>query len=157
MKKKNIVKSLAAALSVVVCLTGCSGGTGSSGSSGSTPAGSPSDGNSVNDATGGVSDSDTTLKWALESDIVSLDPIYAYDTTTNLVVVQLVESLLYINTDGSISPMLASDWKCVDDKTYVYTIRDDVSFSDGTPMPVEDVIFSMERMIGSESDAYVAW
>ena len=160
MKKKNIVKSLAAALSFAVCLTGCSGGTsssGSSGSSGSTQAGSSADSGSSADISGSASAADTTLKWALDSDIVSLDPIYAYDTTTNLVVVQIVESLLYINTDGSVSPMLASDWQCVDDKTYVYQIRDDVTFSDGTPMTVEDVIFSMERNMGSDSDSYVAW
>lgn len=149
--KKNMIKSLAAALSFAVCLTGCSSGnTSSSGSVGSSSAGVDSSAVSAGSA-------DTTLKWALDSDIVSLDPIYAYDTTTNLVVVQVVESLLYINPDGSVSPMLAKSWECVDDKTYVYEIRDDVTFSDGTPMTVDDVIFSMERNMGDGSDSYVAW
>lgn len=149
--KKNMIKSLAAALSFAVCLTGCSSGnTSSSGSVGSSSAGGDSSAVSADSA-------DTTLKWALDSDIVSLDPIYAYDTTTNLVVVQVVESLLYINPDGSVSPMLAKSWECVDDKTYVYEIRDDVTFSDGTPMTVDDVIFSMERNMGDGSDSYVAW
>lgn len=149
--KKNMIKSLAAALSFAVCLTGCSSGnTSSSGSVGSSSAGGDSSAVSAGSA-------DTTLKWALDSDIVSLDPIYAYDTTTNLVVVQVVESLLYINPDGSVSPMLAKSWECVDDKTYVYEIRDDVTFSDGTPMTVDDVIFSMERNMGDGSDSYVAW
>ena len=149
--KKNMIKSLAAALSFAVCLTGCSGGnSSSSGSVGSSSAGGDSSAVSAGSA-------DTTLKWALDSDIVSLDPIYAYDTTTNLVVVQVVESLLYINPDGSVSPMLAKSWECVDDKTYVYEIRDDVTFSDGTPMTVDDVIFSMERNMGDGSDSYVAW
>lgn len=149
--KKNMIKSLAAALSFAVFLTGCSSGnTSSSGSVGSSSAGGDSSAVSADSA-------DTTLKWALDSDIVSLDPIYAYDTTTNLVVVQVVESLLYINPDGSVSPMLAKSWECVDDKTYVYEIRDDVTFSDGTPMTVDDVIFSMERNMGDGSDSYVAW
>lgn len=149
--KKNMIKSLAAALSFAVCMTGCSSGnTSSSGSVGSSSAGVDSSAVSADSA-------DTTLKWALDSDIVSLDPIYAYDTTTNLVVVQVVESLLYINPDGSVSPMLAKSWECVDDKTYVYEIRDDVTFSDGTPMTVDDVIFSMERNLGDGSDSYVAW
>lgn len=149
--KKNMIKSLAAALSFAVCLTGCSSGnTSSSGAVGSSSAGGDSSAVSAGSA-------DTTLKWALDSDIVSLDPIYAYDTTTNLVVVQVVESLLYINPDGSVSPMLAKSWECVDDKTYVYEIRDDVTFSDGTPMTVDDVIFSMERNMGDGSDSYVAW
>lgn len=149
--KKNMIKSLAAALSFAVCMTGCSSGnTSSSESVGSSSAGVDSSAVSADSA-------DTTLKWALDSDIVSLDPIYAYDTTTNLVVVQVVESLLYINPDGSVSPMLAKSWECVDDKTYVYEIRDDVTFSDGTPMTVDDVIFSMERNMGDGSDSYVAW
>lgn len=149
--KKNMIKSLAAALSFAVCLTGCSSGnSSSSGSVGSSSAGGDSSAVSAGSA-------DTTLKWALDSDIVSLDPIYAYDTTTNLVVVQVVESLLYINPDGSVSPMLAKSWECVDDKTYVYEIRDDVTFSDGTPMTVDDVIFSMKRNMGDGSDSYVAW
>ncbi len=151
MKKKlrgALAMTLAAAM--VLALAACGGGD-----SGSGPSSNPSA--SAGDSGSAGGDKDTTLHWALESDIVSLDPIYAYDTTTNLVVVQVVESLLYIETDGSLSPMLASDWQCVDDTTYVYHIRDDVTFSDGTPMTMDDVLFSLGRNMGSDSQSLVGW
>lgn len=163
MMKKKVFKSVAAVLAAALCFTGCSNGSSGSSNSGTPSESSASDSgsstgtSSSDDSTTSTADGDTTLKWALESDIVSLDPIYAYDTTTNLVDIQITESLLYLEPDGSISPMLASDWKCVDDKTYVYTIRNDVTFSDGTPMTTDDVIFSLERNMGDDSDSFLAW
>jgi len=90
-------------------------------------------------------------------DIESLDSAFAYDFDANPVVVQITEPLLSIDVDGEISPLLAESWEEVDATTYVYTIRDDVTFSDGNPMTMEDVLFSMERY-GEESLAsYVGW
>ncbi|NCD12915.1 MAG: nickel ABC transporter, nickel/metallophore periplasmic binding protein, partial [Epsilonproteobacteria bacterium] len=44
----------------------------------------------------------------------------------------LFESLVHIANDGKIEPWLAKEWKISDDgKTYVFKLREDVSFSDG--------------------------
>ena len=99
----------------------------------------------------------STFTIALDSDIVALDPIYAYDFTTNPVVNQITQGLLQFDVDNQLQPLLASSWEAVDDVTYVYQIRDDVTFSDGTPMEMDDVLFSLERNMDPEAGSYLSW
>ncbi|WP_391204153.1 ABC transporter substrate-binding protein [Psychrobacillus sp. L4] len=109
---------------------------------------------STSSKTGG---GDNTLNFALSGDIVSLDPAFSYDFTTNPVVTQITEGLLYFDAEGQIQPLLAESWENPDPKTYIYKIRKDVKFSDGTPMTVEDVLFSMERIKDPATASYVGW
>lgn len=72
----------------------------------------------------------------------------------------VVEPLVYFNKDGSVEPGVAESWTISDDKlTYEFKIRK-TNFSDGTPVTVEDVIFSMNTMknspVGVNSSAYNA-
>ncbi|MEG2039322.1 MAG: ABC transporter substrate-binding protein [Oscillospiraceae bacterium] len=99
----------------------------------------------------------TTLNVASWSDIVSLDPIYAYDHVTNPVVNQITEGLLNYDENAQIVCNLAKSWKVVDPTTYVYVVRDDVKFSDGTPMTMEDVMFSIERYRDPALASYLLW
>ena len=99
----------------------------------------------------------TTLTIALDSDIVALDPIYAYDFTTNPVVNQITEALLQFDVNNQLQPLLASSWEATDDVTYVYQIRSDVTFSDGTPMTMDDVLFSLSRNMDPEAGSYLSW
>ena len=103
------------------------------------------------------SDGGGSLTFALSGDIVSLDPAFSYDFTTNPVVTQITEGLVQFDEDGLIQPLLAESWETVDSTTYVYKIREDVTFSDGTPMTVDDVIFSMERIKDPATASYVGW
>ena len=98
-----------------------------------------------------------TFTIALDSDIVALDPIYAYDFTTNPVVNQITEALLRFDVNNQLQPLLASSWEATDDVTYVYQIRDDVNFSDGTPMTMDDVLFSLGRNMDPEAGSYLSW
>lgn len=86
-----------------------------------------------------------TLNVALRGDINALDPAFAYDNVTNAVVLQITEGLFYYDENNKIVPKLAKGYKRVDSTTYVYEIRNDVNFSDGSPLTVDDVIFSLER------------
>lgn len=97
-----------------------------------------------------------TFTVALDSDIVKLDPAFAYDYTTNPVVDQITQSLLFFNEENQLEPLLASSWEQVDDVTYVYQIRDDVTFSDGSPMTMDDVIYSLERTRDPDVASYMA-
>ncbi len=144
--KKGLALVLSAAMGMSVVLTGCS-------NSGTPSTDTPSDTGASNTAAN--YERDGVFTWALMSDIVSLDPTYAYDTTTNAVVNNITEGLLFIDENNELQPMLASSWEAVDSTTYVYEIRDDVNFSDGTPMTMEDVLFSLER--NSADGAYMAW
>ncbi|MFN8534470.1 MAG: ABC transporter substrate-binding protein [Dehalococcoidia bacterium] len=55
------------------------------------------------------------------------------------------DPVLHQKDDGSVEPGAATAWKSVDEKTWQFTIRTDMKFHDGTPMRVEDVIFSVKR------------
>lgn len=133
---KRILATLLSAVLLLTLLAGC--------------------GKKGNEPTPGNTEGGTTFTVALDSDIVKLDPAYAYDFTTNPVVNQITEGLLTFNENNELEPNLASAWKMTDDTTYVYTIRDDVTFSDGTPMTMEDVVFSLER-VRNDASAYVNW
>ena len=86
--------------------------------------------------------------------------------TSNLTALRLwipanvVEPLVYFNKDGSVSPGVAESWTISDDKlVYTFVIRE-AKFSDGTPVTVEDVLYSLNTMKGSpvsqNSAAYAA-
>ncbi|WP_052404739.1 ABC transporter substrate-binding protein [Bacillus rubiinfantis] len=106
---------------------------------------------------GGGSKGGGTLTFALPGDIVSLDPAFSYDFTTNPVVTQITEGLLKFDEKGQLQPLLAESWESPDSKTYIYKIRKDVKFADGTPMSIDDVIFSMERIKDPKTASYVGW
>lgn len=98
-----------------------------------------------------------TLTWILTSDINSMDPTQAYDDVTNMVVNQVTEGLLNFDTDNKLITNLAKDWKCVDATTYTYDVRDDITFSDGNKMTMDDVLFSIDRNMDPAVASLVGW
>ncbi|MCX5494748.1 ABC transporter substrate-binding protein [Kaistia dalseonensis] len=68
----------------------------------------------------------------------------------------VVEPLVYFNKDGSVEPGVAESWTISDDKlTYVFKIRE-TTFSDGTPVTADDVVYSLKTMQGSPVVDYAA-
>jgi peptide/nickel transport system substrate-binding protein len=56
------------------------------------------------------------------------------------------DTLLQKNSAGEIEPWLATDWEYNEDNTVLtLTLRDDVEFTDGTPLDAEAVVASLER------------
>lgn len=98
-----------------------------------------------------------TLTVALQTDIVSLDPAFAYDFSTMPVVCQITEGLLRFDQNSRLVPNLAEKWEMKDARTYLYTIRKDVRFHDGTPMTSDDVVFSLKRIMDEQTGSYLAW
>jgi peptide/nickel transport system substrate-binding protein len=93
---------------------------------------------------------------AIEGDVVAVDPVYAYDFTANPVVCEITEGLLKF--DGpAVVPNLAESVENPDPLTWIYHLRQDVTFHDGTPMTADDVVFSMERTRDPDTASYVAW
>ncbi|MBK8085666.1 MAG: ABC transporter substrate-binding protein [Devosia sp.] len=75
--------------------------------------------------------------------------------TSNLTALRLwipsnvVEPLVYFEKDGTVTPGVAESWTISDDRlTYVFTIRE-AKFSNGAPLTVEDVIYSLNTMKSS--------
>ncbi|WP_228407096.1 ABC transporter substrate-binding protein [Leucobacter muris] len=78
-------------------------------------------------------------------ELASLDPAKAFNYSENTVVTNLCEPLFQMQPDFSIEPNLATGAETEDGLTWRIGIRDDVTFWDGTPMTVEDVVYSLER------------
>lgn len=98
-----------------------------------------------------------TLTVALSEAFNALDPIHGYATETDAVLNNIAEGLFYYDHDGVVQPLIAESYTQPDTTTYVYKIRDDVNFSDGTPLTVDDVVFSLERHRSTENPSELGW
>lgn len=99
----------------------------------------------------------STITFGLEGDVRGLEPALSYDFTANPVVCQISEGLLMFGPDGSLQPLLAESWEQTDEVTYVYTLREGVTFSDGSPVTTEDVVASIARVRDPEVAGPLSW
>ena len=67
------------------------------------------------------------------------------------------EGLVSIDAQGRVQPGLAESWEQTDELTYVYELRDDASFQDGTPVTADDVVFSLEQARDETSSPGLAY
>ncbi len=100
-------------------------------------------------ASGSAAPADTTLTIGLTADISTPDPSSSYDGAENKVVMAAYEGLVKYRTgvdDAEIVPSLATEWEVSEDGlTYTFTLRDGVTFHDGTPFTSAAVQPSITR------------
>ncbi len=78
----------------------------------------------------------------------TIDPAKISDYTDYMAAVNLYDGLVSVDSAGNIIPELAESWTVSDDAREVtYTIRADATFSDGSPVEAEDVVYSVERLL----------
>jgi peptide/nickel transport system substrate-binding protein len=85
------------------------------------------------------------IKWSMAGDSLTLDPHAQNEGPTTQVSRQVYEALVTRALDMQIVPQLATDWKATSPTTWIFNLRKDVKFSDGTNMTSEDVVFSILR------------
>ncbi|PRI11291.1 ABC transporter substrate-binding protein [Leucobacter massiliensis] len=78
-------------------------------------------------------------------ELASLDPAKAFNYPENTIVSNLCEPLFQMQPDFSVKPNLATEASTEDGLTWTVALRDDVTFWDGTPMTVDDVVYSLKR------------
>lgn len=122
MRKKNLLA--AGALSVVLALGGCA----------------PSAPESPGNAGGSFDD---TLTVATTTDVVNYNPLIGNSRSDYWITNLMYPHLLSIADDGKKIAGLATDWGYTDETTGFYEIRDDFTWSDGTPLTAEDVAWTM--------------
>ena len=93
-----------------------------------------------------------TIKWSMQGDSLTLDPHAQNEGPTTQVSRQVYEALVTRGLDMSIEPQLATDWKTTDPNTWIFNLRKDVKFSDGSNMTAKDVVFSILRAKQPTSD-----
>ena len=87
---------------------------------------------------------------------LSLDPIVPSDNGSIWVIYQMFDQLTTVNEDSSgVAPSIAESWEISDDGTvYTFAIRQGVMFHDGSPMTIDDVVFSLERVFDPKGSGY---
>ena len=94
-----------------------------------------------------------TFKWTSASDIPTLDIHSQNNALGNGVHAAIFESLVYYNSSTfKIEPQLATGWKLLSPTQLRINLRTGVKFSDGSPLEVEDVIFSLNRAMTKTSN-----
>jgi peptide/nickel transport system substrate-binding protein len=83
--------------------------------------------------------------WAVYRETSTIDPIYVFDYPDNAAMAIACESLLRQQPDLTIAPGLATSVEYVSPTELVITLRDGVTFWDGTPLTAADVVYSLER------------
>jgi peptide/nickel transport system substrate-binding protein len=77
-----------------------------------------------------------------------IDPAVGTDFSDSMALVNLYDSLVFPQLDGSIAPWLATEWTVSPDSlTYTFKLRDDAKFHNGDPVTAQDVAFTTERLL----------
>ncbi len=91
------------------------------------------------------------LTMAQTSNPVTLDPNRTFNGLSFSVTNQVYENLVYFGEDGVIQPRLAESWEFVEPNVLELTIREGVTFHDGTPLTAGAVVASIEHFLDPDA------
>lgn len=96
----------------------------------------------------------STLQMALGQQPNTIDPLVTTATATAYAAKPIFESLLTLNENFEIAPMLAETYEVSEDgKTITFKLRSGIKFHNGEEMTVDDVLASMNRWMEMSSQA----
>ncbi|SFZ86449.1 peptide/nickel transport system substrate-binding protein [Devosia enhydra] len=95
-----------------------------------------------------------TVRWARASDALTLDPHSQNQGVTHNFAHHIYETLVDRDVSGALQPRLATEWaiKDGDPTTWVFKLREGVTFHDGAAFTAEDVVFSLDRARSDKSN-----
>ena len=94
---------------------------------------------------------------AIPSTLSSLYPGSEAGNFNYYVAALIAEGLVAPDGTGKLVPALAESWEQTSPTTYVYTIRQDAKFSDGTAMTVDDVVYSINLARSDKASPNIAY
>ncbi len=100
------------------------------------------------------------LNIVMQRVLVSLDPhgAQSVEEPTAVIASHIFGTLVTRNFEsGELEGSLATSWEAVDDLTWQFTLREGVSWQDGTPFTSADVKFSLERVLELEGPLAPLW
>src|SRR5205807_1820423 len=107
-------------------------------------------GNTGNSGSGMAPDDKQVFRWpqAANSDFVSLDPGLIQYSDGNYIARTIFSGLVALNSKGEVADQLAASHQISSDGlTYTFTLRDNLKFSDGTPVTAQDIVYSLNRTL----------
>jgi peptide/nickel transport system substrate-binding protein len=126
--------------------------------SGCSPDANPGAADSPTAATGENAEAAVLYHAYVYAPYVTLDPSSEY--SSGIMVLQNVYETLtrYNDETEQLDPLLATSWKSNDDGTeWVFSLRDDVTFHDGSKMTAANVVSSITRTIAKAEGAAYNW
>ncbi len=100
-------------------------------------------------AVGAAAPSGAQLRFCLRSEPKTLNPVLVADDASDTIRYLTGGVLMRLNRQTQqLEPGLAMSWKVSDNgKTISFRLRQNVSFSDGTPFSAEDVVYTMQQLM----------
>ncbi|MEO0561028.1 MAG: ABC transporter substrate-binding protein [Chloroflexota bacterium] len=103
--------------------------------------------------TGVVAQNSSTLTIALPNDPTSLYLPRGADVTARNAALPLYDSLVYIDNDGVVQPLLATDWTLSDnDLEWTFNLREGVTFHNGEAFNADAVVKTWELGLDETND-----
>ena len=96
------------------------------------------------------------LTWALGAPVRGLEYTHSADSGTATVVSLGCETLVKYDRGGRLRPGLAQAFSTPNALTYVYRIRKNVRFWDGSTLTPDDVVFSLQRAASEKAGSQIA-
>ena len=148
MKARKILAILLALMMLVLSACGGSSGSSAPASSGSSaPASSGSSSGSAAATAAKVTAQEYDAVAAVSLDFTTMDPVDTSDTLSGGIQRLIMDGLFGFDDDMNQIPMLATKWEANDDATeYVLTLREGISFSDGTPWNAEAAKANLDKL-----------
>jgi len=93
-----------------------------------------------------------TLIGVIPPSLTQMDPVTIYDQGGIVLVQQVCEYLIALDNENGLKPSLAESWEGNEDgSVWTFTLRQGVTFNDGSPFEAEDVVTSMDRVLDPKS------
>lgn len=150
MKLKRFLSTVLTLSVMAASISGCGNGGGGGTQTTETAADTP---DSSAPAEGGE------FNFAVEEDVLSLDPAYGYSLSTSPGIHLFQETMLeYDNTTGELKPNLADSWEMSEDgMVYTINLKEGIKFWDGNEMTADDAIFSIQHIMDPDVASYMAF
>ncbi|MDX1764899.1 MAG: ABC transporter substrate-binding protein, partial [bacterium] len=88
-----------------------------------------------------------TVAIGIDADPTNLDPRLATDANSSRIIGLLFSGLVRQDEKGLLRPDLAASWDMEAPTTYLFHLRRDVRFHDGTPLTSKDVKYTIETIL----------
>lgn len=96
---------------------------------------------------------DTAIVIGTDVDAGTLDPRLTRDTTAYRTTDLIYAGLVSLTPNLEAVPDLAESWESPDELTYIFKLRPNLTFSDGTPLTADDVVYTFETVINPDFNA----
>ena len=93
----------------------------------------------------------------IKDEPASLDPLKAVGLPEIQVIRDLFEGLTNQDAQGKIVPGVAQSWSSSDNKTWIFTLRNNARWSNGDPVTAQDFVYSWQRLVNPKNSSAFAW